>query len=209
MSTTTVPVRPAHVLRTGATLAFRELDASDTEALSEILGDPGVMRHMVSGALPPEAVADLVREAEADRSDAAVRTRYRLAVVRREDSLLAGTVTVERDRYSAVYVHSLVLRPGLADFTAGYEACRLVQGFAFEQLGVRRVWCVAMEGNAVAHRLFLVCGCTADGRLRELYFREGRWWDATVYTILAPEWRRRAHLGLREALVELRSRGRG
>ena len=193
----------ARVVREGTTLALREFVSSDADALAEILGDPHVMRHTASGAMPYEAVVDLVREAEADQADPA-RTRHRLAVVQREDGSLAGTVTVERDRYSSVYSHSITLRPHLANLSAGYEVSQLVAGLAFDELRVHRLWCMAAVDNLAAQRLFLASGSTYDGKVRELYFRDGRWWDCNVFTILEHEWRARAHLTLREAIALLR-----
>ncbi|WP_158857420.1 GNAT family N-acetyltransferase [Streptomyces sp. NRRL B-1347] len=195
----------ARVVREGAALALREFVASDADALSEILGDPHVMRHTSSGAMSYDAVVDLVREAEAEQADPA-RTRHRLAVVQRADGALAGTVTVERERYSSVYCHSIVLRPHLANLSAGYEASQLVAGLAFDELRVHRLWFMAAVDNLTAQRLFLASGSTHDGKVRELYFRDGRWWDCNMYTILEHEWRARAHLTLREAIALLRQR---
>ncbi len=193
----------ARVVREGATLALREFVSSDADALAEILGDPHVMRHTSSGAMSYEAVVDLVREAGADQEDPA-RTRHRLAIVQREDGALVGTVTVEREQYSSVYSHSIILRPHLANLSAGYETSQLVAGLAFDELGVHRLWFMTAVDNLAAQRLFLASGSTRDGKVRELYFRDGRWWDCYMFTILEHEWRARAHLTLREALALLR-----
>ncbi|MFD9902847.1 GNAT family N-acetyltransferase [Streptomyces sp. NPDC059063] len=195
-------------VREGTTLALREFTSDDADELSEILGDPHVMRHTSSGAMPYEDVVDLVREAEADQADPA-RTRHRLAVVQRADGSLVGTVTVERDRYSSVYCHSIILRPHLANLSAGYEVSQLVAALAFDELRVHRLWCMAAVDNIPAQRLFLASGSTHDGKIRELYFRDGRWWDCNVFTILEHEWRARAHLTLREAITLLRQREQG
>ncbi|GGV52194.1 GNAT family N-acetyltransferase [Streptomyces spectabilis] len=191
------------VVREGTALSLREFASSDAEALAEILGDPHVMRHTSSGAMSYEDVVDLVREAEADQADPA-RTRHRLAIVQREGGALVGTVTVERERYSSVYSHSIILRPHLANLSAGYEASQLVAGLAFDELGVHRLWFMTAVDNLAAQRLFLASGSTQDGKVRELYFRDGRWWDCYMFTILEHEWRARAHLTLREAIALLR-----
>ncbi|MEV0504446.1 GNAT family protein [Streptomyces spectabilis] len=198
----------ARVVREGATLALREFASSDADALAEILGNPHVMRHTSSGAMSYEAVVDLMREAEADQADPA-RTQHRLAVVQREGGSLVGTVTVERERYSSVYCHSIILRPHLANLSAGYEASQLVAGLAFDELGVHRLWFMTAVDNLAAQRLFLTSGSTHDGKVRELYFRDGRWWDCYMFTILEHEWRTRAHLTLRDALALLRRKEQG
>ncbi|MCI3935503.1 GNAT family N-acetyltransferase [Streptomyces sp. AN091965] len=190
-------------MREGTALALREFVSSDAYALAEILGDPHVMRHTSTGAMSYEATVDLMGVAEADQADPG-RTRHRLAIVQREGGALVGTVTVEREQYSSVYCHSIILRPHLADLSAGYETSQLVASLAFDVLGVHRLWFMTAVDNLAAQRLFLASGSTRDGKVRELYFRDGRWWDCYMFTILEHEWRARAHLTLREALTLLR-----
>ncbi|MGR7002209.1 GNAT family N-acetyltransferase [Yinghuangia aomiensis] len=185
---------------------MRELTVSDADALSEILGDPHVMRRTSSGALPHDAVVELVRQAEAEQADPA-RVRFCMAIVQVADGCLVGTVTLELDRYSAVYSHTIILRPGLANLAAGYETTQLVLGMAIEDLGAERFWCMAAEENAIANRLFLAAGGSLDGKIRHVYFRDGRWWDANMCSILKDEWHARANLTLREALAMLRRDG--
>lgn len=197
---------PARVRRAGATLALRELTVSDADALSEILGDPHVMRRTSSGALSHDAVVELVRQAEAEQADPA-RVRFCMAIVQLADGYLVGTVTLELDRYSAVYSHTIILRPGLANLVAGYETTQLVLGMAIEDLGAERFWCMAAEENTIANRLFLAAGGSLDGKIRHVYFRDGHWWDANMYSVLKDEWHARANLTLREALAMLRRDG--
>lgn len=132
------------------------------------------------------------------------RVRFCMAIVQLADGCLVGTVTLELDRYSAVYSHSIILRPGLANLAAGYETTQLVLAMAFDDLGSERFWCMAAEENTIANRLFLAGGGSHDGKIRHVYFRDGRWWDANMYAIVKDEWRARAHLTLREAPATLR-----
>jgi ribosomal-protein-serine acetyltransferase len=69
------------------------------------------------------------------------------------------------------------------------RACRAVLGYAFEELGMRRMQLCAADANtrsrAVAERL----GMTQEGVLRQAErIRDDRIFDQVVYSLLAHEW---------------------
>jgi ribosomal-protein-alanine N-acetyltransferase len=196
-------VAAPRIRRAGTLLSLRELVPGDADALASFLCDPAVMRHMATGPLTRQGVASLLREALADQ-EAAVRRVHRLAVVGRADGALVGTVALDLERFSSAYSHSIILRPGV-DPAAGYETVQLILGYAFEQLGLHRVWCMCTPHNRPAERLFLACGGVPQGTVRDFFFRDGRWWDVRTFSILEHEWRHTAALTVREAIARRRA----
>jgi RimJ/RimL family protein N-acetyltransferase len=71
----------------------------------------------------------------------------------------------------------------------GAEALRLTLDFAFQQLGLNRVFLKVNVDNAPALRLYEKCGFQEEGRLRESVFKKGLFKDQLVMSILSREFR--------------------
>ncbi|MFC3999926.1 GNAT family N-acetyltransferase [Nocardiopsis sediminis] len=193
----TTPLIETRVWREGPTLALRELVPADAGALEPILGDADVMRHIDLGTLDAEGVAALLAQATADQEDPA-RHSYRLGIVQRSDSALVGTIAMDIQGLSNAHSHSIILRPGMANLTAGFEAVHLILGVAFEQLGLSHVWCTCYADNIVATRLFLAAGGALQAEPAQGFH---------FFSILKDQWREVSSLTLREALTLLRRNG--
>jgi RimJ/RimL family protein N-acetyltransferase len=70
----------------------------------------------------------------------------------------------------------------------GTEATRLIVGYGFEHLGLHRISLEVYAFNPRARRAYEKVGFRAEGVLRESLRYNGEWIDATVMSILAPEW---------------------
>ena len=63
-------------------------------------------------------------------------------------------------------------------------------GYGFEQLGLHRITLEVYSFNPRARRVYDKVGFVAEGVLRDALRRGDGWIDATVMSILAPEWAR-------------------
>jgi RimJ/RimL family protein N-acetyltransferase len=70
----------------------------------------------------------------------------------------------------------------------GTEAMRLVVGFAFRELNLRRVTLVVFDYNPRAIRSYEKSGFKVEGRLREAMNRDGQRYDMVYMGILKEEW---------------------
>jgi RimJ/RimL family protein N-acetyltransferase len=70
----------------------------------------------------------------------------------------------------------------------GTEAARLIVDHAFATLNLHRVWLRVGEQNERGYRSYLRVGFQKEGVMRQAYYREGRYWDLIVMSILRPEW---------------------
>lgn len=73
----------------------------------------------------------------------------------------------------------------------GTEVTRLLLRHAFFTLNLHRVWLRVFGDHARARRVYEKVGFTLEGRQRDGDFRDGRYRDVLVYSLLAREWRQR------------------
>jgi RimJ/RimL family protein N-acetyltransferase len=83
-----------------------------------------------------------------------------------------------------------VIGPGGRDRGLGTESVRMIVGYGFETLGLHRIELQVYAFNPRARRVYDKVGFVAEGVLRDALRWEGEWVDATVMSILAPEWDR-------------------
>jgi RimJ/RimL family protein N-acetyltransferase len=61
--------------------------------------------------------------------------------------------------------------------------------FAFGELNAHRVVAFCHTDNLASARVMEKLGMARDGRLREVRWLNGHWWDEYVYSILERDWR--------------------
>jgi RimJ/RimL family protein N-acetyltransferase len=69
----------------------------------------------------------------------------------------------------------------------GTDAVGTLLRFAFEELNLHRVALSVFEYNARAIRCYEKCGFQHEGREREAFFRNGRYWDILRMSVLQRE----------------------
>lgn len=72
------------------------------------------------------------------------------------------------------------------------ESCRLLLNYAFGEIGLNKVWTELYEFDHRKRVLYEKLGFEQDGRLRQNYFYNGRWWDSLILSILAEEYKNSA-----------------
>ncbi|MCZ7439290.1 GNAT family protein [Micromonospora sp. WMMC241] len=173
---------------TGERVVLRPFSDDDLPALAAILADPEVAR--LTGSPPGEGFEPTrlrawygTRNSQPDRLD--------LAVVDRASGACVGEVVLnEWDRANASCNFRTLIGPGGRDRGLGTEAVRLVVGYGFERLGLHRVGLEVFAFNPRARRAYEKVGFVAEGTLRQVLRDGDEWVDATVMSILAPEWAR-------------------
>ena len=71
----------------------------------------------------------------------------------------------------------------------GTEIIRLGTEYAFEILGMHRIYASALTGNLASHRCFLSNGYRKEGESREYYWLEDHYESFIHYGLLEDEWR--------------------
>lgn len=75
----------------------------------------------------------------------------------------------------------------------GSEALKMLLRYAFEELNLYRLTGDTVEFNTGAQKFAEKHGFTLEVRRREAIYRDGRYWDALTYGILAEEWAKSAN----------------
>ncbi len=73
------------------------------------------------------------------------------------------------------------------------ETCQLLLSYAFDNLGLNKVWTEIYVFDKAKKDLYEKAGFSVDGILRENYFYNGRYWDSYILSYLAREWRAKVH----------------
>lgn len=73
----------------------------------------------------------------------------------------------------------------------GTRIFQAMESYAFDFLGVHRVWLLVLETNAQARALYAKRGFKLEGRMRQAIFRDGAWRDYLMMSLLEPEYRKR------------------
>ena len=85
----------------------------------------------------------------------------------------------------------------------GTEALVLLLDYAFNVLGLNKVYLRAIEYNERAIKCYLKVGFKIVGRLRKQRFRGGRYWDEIAMDILAEEFRNKHKSRIKKKLRDL------
>ncbi|RSS74038.1 GNAT family N-acetyltransferase [Streptomyces sp. WAC06614] len=136
----------------------------------------------------------------ADVDEPGVRAWYRgrqeqdgrldLAVVDRATGRVVGEAVLnEWDPDNESCSFRIVLVPGTYGRGLGTEATRLIVGHGFEALGLHRISLEVYAFNPRARRAYEKVGFREEGVLRDALLWEGERVDATLMSILAPDWR--------------------
>ncbi|MDF5756993.1 GNAT family protein [Spongiactinospora sp. TRM90649] len=171
----------------GDLVVLRPLTAGDLPALMPILADAGIARLTGShaGAFDP----DKLRTWYATRAEC--DDRLDLAVVERATGECVGEAVLnDWDEPNESCNFRIALVPSATSRGLGTEATRLIVGYAFEKLGLHRVSLWVYAFNPRARRAYEKAGFVAEGVLRDSLLWEGERVDATMMSILAPEWAR-------------------
>jgi len=91
---------------------------------------------------------------------------------------------IHRSAETAIYIGDLEARG--KGFSS--EALQMTIGFAFENLGLNRVWLKVRSDNVVALSLYRKLGFIEEGRLRQCVYQHGKFYDRIVLSILREEY---------------------
>ena len=81
---------------------------------------------------------------------------------------------------------SLYIEPGLQRRGYGEMALKTLFYHGFKNMSLRSIWGETFENNP-ARKLFKKLGMSEDGKRRQFYWKDGRYWDAVIISVTAHE----------------------
>ena len=172
-------------------LILREYTEDDAPAVLAYQSDPRYLRYYPWEDRTPEDVHRFV-QTFIDWQSESPRRRFQLAVLLRENGALIGScgVRCKPDDDTEADI-GFELSP--EHWGCGYatEAATAMAGFAFRDLGVRRLssWCIAE--NAASARVLEKLGMSREGRLPASEHFKGRDWDTLLFGVTRERWEQR------------------
>jgi RimJ/RimL family protein N-acetyltransferase len=178
----------------GELAVLRPFTEADLPAMREALLDPEA--RVLTGSVHDEAQArapespdeeKLLRDWYLTRNDQP--DRLDLAVADKATGACVGEVVLNQwDPGNESCNFRILIGPRGRDRGLGSEATRLIVGYGFERLGLHRISLEVYAFNPRARRAYEKAGFRVEGVLRESLRYNGAWIDATVMSVLAPEW---------------------
>jgi RimJ/RimL family protein N-acetyltransferase len=181
---------------TGERVVLRPFSGGDLPAMRAVLLDAEA--RVLTGSVHDEAQAHDPEDPEEEKllldwygSRNDQPDRLDLAVVDKATAECVGEAVLnEWDPGNESCNFRILIGPRGRDRGLGTEATRLIVGYGFGRLGLHRISLEVYAFNPRARRAYEKVGFRAEGVLRESLRYNGQWVDATVMSILAPEWDR-------------------
>lgn len=169
----------------GEAVTLRPIEEGDLDLLRQWANDPELRSQVVDWS-PPISADEQRRWFEATRQDPATQ-RYIIQTDGGERVGMAGLWRIDRQAGSAELGLKIGSRAARSQ-GLGSDAVRTLTRFAFEQLGLHRLWARILAGNDASLRVFVgKCGWKEEGRLRDAAFRDGVYHDVVSVGLLRDE----------------------
>lgn len=99
---------------------------------------------------------------------------------------VCGLTSIDTVARSAEF--SLYIAPENQGAGLGKKALSTLLSHAFKTLNLHSVWGESLEGNPAMH-IFRKLGFSEDGVQRDCYYKDGKYLNAHIFTILGDEWK--------------------
>lgn len=172
-------------------LIIRELVEHDWRPLLGIEQQPKVVRYMTQEPQTEPSIRAYVERGMLAARDVP-RLVFDFAITERGDDTLIGRVGMRRtESEPQMAMLWFLVDPRLAGRGYATEAARALLAYAFDEVGLHRVWGDCDPRNPASGRVMEKVGMRREGHLVENAWIKGEWCDSVLYAILAREWRGR------------------
>ncbi|MEU5026775.1 GNAT family N-acetyltransferase [Streptomyces milbemycinicus] len=171
----------------GELVRLRPMEPEDAEALWRWNHDPEVMRWMSDGYAQP--LSHVRKRLEERPRNAYGEVLYGVEVL--ADTKLIGLVRL-RDAEPETGRAELDIYIGEKEYWGrGYatDAMRTMCRYGFDKMRLHKITLTVVTENLAAHRVYQKIGFVDEGRLRQEFRRDGRWYDMFTMGLLEGELR--------------------
>jgi RimJ/RimL family protein N-acetyltransferase len=171
----------------GELVTLRPMEPADAEALCRWNRDPDVVRWMEEGY--PQSLAHVQK-----RVDERPRNGYGdllLAVEVLADGALIGVVRLTGAEPETGCAKLDIYLGEKDHWGHGYgtDTMRTICRYGFDHMRLHKISLYVVTENHAAHHVYLKVGFVDEGRLREVFRRDGRWYDMFAMGLLEGELR--------------------
>jgi RimJ/RimL family protein N-acetyltransferase len=165
-------------------IRIRVLEQQDLEGVRALRNDPTTWGNLTDVRL---ITAPMQERWFAKISEATDRAYF--VVCDHEHDLIGIVRCDEIDRVNRSIRIGCDIVPKLRGQKYGSRVYDLMLRYCFDFLNMHRVWLLVMDTNAAAGRLYASKGFREEGRQREALFRDGKYHDYVLMSILEQEYR--------------------
>ncbi|MGH8247096.1 MAG: UDP-4-amino-4,6-dideoxy-N-acetyl-beta-L-altrosamine N-acetyltransferase, partial [Gammaproteobacteria bacterium] len=164
--------------------AFRVVEETDLEQVRALRNDPSTWVHLTDPHL-------ITREAQRQWfAGLANRPDRMYLVICDEQQPFIGIVRMdEYDRLHRSIRVGADVAPELRGQGYGKKTFQALKKYCFDMLNLHRIWLAVLETNERAIRLYLSQGFQMEGRFRRAIFRDGKYVDYLLMSLLEEEYR--------------------
>jgi RimJ/RimL family protein N-acetyltransferase len=171
----------------GERIVLRELTDGDAPAVHKWARDRDTVRWVPLGPLDRPATVQYVAQL-ITQSRRVPRLGYTLAIERREDRTILGTVSVEIDSFEHKRAElGYILRRDAWGHGYATEAATAARDFAFSQLGVYRLWAVCDPDNPASSAVLRKIGMRLEGVMRGVLLVRGTRRDSLLHAMVVTD----------------------
>jgi RimJ/RimL family protein N-acetyltransferase len=174
----------------GERVTLRAVERSDLPAIHAVRNDPEVEGRVFAAPLP-HSLAELEAQFDAQAAKPAHERDDIVFAIEVEDGVIGRVILFDADPVSGTIRMGIAIAQDHQGRGLGTEAVDLVLGYAFRDLGARKVWLDVLADNGKAIASYRKSGFVEEGRMRAHYWHDGAHHDAVVMGILRDEWERR------------------
>jgi RimJ/RimL family protein N-acetyltransferase len=169
----------------GQRLTLRAIERDDLPRYVTWLNDPEVTDHLKAHL--PFNLDDETDWYEAQRRDP---TMQNFAIVLRAENVHIGSIGLMKINQREQNAELGIMIGDKKQWGQGYgrEAIKLLLPFGFANLNLHRIYLRVDATHPAAIRCYTNCGFVEEGRLRDAVFRQGRFEDQLIMSILRPEY---------------------
>lgn len=169
----------------GELIRLRTLEPFDAEAMWRWANDPEVVRWMDEGYTRS---LDQARRRLAELPQNAYGNVL-LGVEVLTDGALIGVVRL-RDAEPELGIAELDIHLGEKDYWGrglGTDTMRTICRYGFDRMRLHKIMLTVVTENESAHHIYKKVGFVDEGRLRQVFRRDGRWYDMYTMGLLEGE----------------------
>jgi RimJ/RimL family protein N-acetyltransferase len=168
----------------GKKVRLRAIERGDIPTFLEWINDPQVQRYL--GRTPfPISFAEEEKWFERQLTD----EKSRIFAIETEKGVHIGNIGLHEIDYKdgRATLGIMIGEKGCWDQGYGTDAIKALLRFAFEELNLHRLYLQVFDLNKRAIRCYEKCGFRQEGVLRESVFRDGRYQNEILMSILRSE----------------------
>jgi RimJ/RimL family protein N-acetyltransferase len=172
----------------GERIVLREYRKEDLEPIRKWVNDPAVVDNLSDIFLFPNTLNNT--EQFLNSMLEGKKEENGFVIAERQSEVYIGQIDLIKVDWKNRYAR-LGIVIGVAEKRGqgyGAEAIRLIQSFVFERLNLNKLELDVHDYNQPAIRCYQKCGFKEEGRLRQIFYINGRYTDMIIMGILKEEY---------------------